>query len=33
MRTLIISDLHLGGLTGIDVLRRRELREPLLAEL
>ena len=33
MRTLIISDLHLGGLTGIDLLRRRELREPLLAEL
>ena len=33
MRTLIISDLHLGGLTDIDLLRRRELREPLLAAL
>ncbi len=33
MRTLIISDLHLGGRTGIDVLRRRDLREPLLEAL
>ncbi len=33
MRTLIVSDLHLGSLTRTDVLRRRELREPLLAEL
>ncbi len=30
MRTLIISDLHLGSLSGTDVLRRAELREPLL---
>jgi hypothetical protein len=30
MRTLIVSDLHLGGLSGVDLLRRRELREPLL---
>jgi hypothetical protein len=30
MRTLIISDLHLGSLTGSDVLRRAELRAPLL---
>ncbi len=33
MRTLIVSDLHLGSLTRTDVLRRRELRDPLLAEL
>ena len=33
MRTLIISDLHLGSLTRADLLRRRELREPLLAAL
>jgi Calcineurin-like phosphoesterase superfamily domain len=33
MRTLIISDLHLGSLTGSDVLRRAELREPLLQAL
>ncbi len=32
-RTLIVSDLHLGGLSGVDVLRRPELRAPLLAEL
>jgi Calcineurin-like phosphoesterase len=32
-RTLIVSDLHLGGLSGIDLLRRPELRETLLAEL
>ncbi|HEY3959028.1 MAG TPA: metallophosphoesterase [Solirubrobacteraceae bacterium] len=33
MRTLIVSDLHLGGLSGVDVLRRPELRAPLLDEL
>ena len=33
MRTLIVSDLHLGSLTRTDVLRRPELREPFLAEL
>ncbi len=33
MRTLIISDLHLGSVTGADVLRRAELRAPLLAAL
>ncbi|HTZ62733.1 MAG TPA: metallophosphoesterase [Solirubrobacteraceae bacterium] len=33
MRTLIISDLHLGGLTGIDLLRRPAVREALLREL
>src|SRR5437899_1806374 len=32
MRTLLISDLHLGSRTGSDVLRRSELRAPLLAE-
>jgi predicted phosphodiesterase len=30
MRTLIVSDLHLGSVSGIDVLRRAELRAPLL---
>ena len=30
MRTLIISDLHLGSPSGTDVLRRAELRESLL---
>jgi Calcineurin-like phosphoesterase len=30
MRTLILSDLHLGGVSRADVLRRPELREPLL---
>lgn len=30
MRTLILSDLHLGGLWRSDLLRRAELREPLL---
>ena len=30
MRTLIVSDLHLGSLTGSDVLRHAELRTPLL---
>ncbi len=33
MRTLIISDLHLGSVSGSDVLRRAELRAPLLAAL
>src|SRR5947209_17618581 len=32
MRTLLISDLHLGSRTGSDLLRRSELRAPLLAE-
>ncbi|MBV9195547.1 MAG: metallophosphoesterase family protein [Solirubrobacterales bacterium] len=31
MRSLVISDLHLGSRTGADVLRRRRRREPLLA--
>jgi hypothetical protein len=31
VRTLVISDLHLGAASGADVLRRAELREPLLA--
>jgi calcineurin-like phosphoesterase family protein len=30
MRTLILSDLHLGGVSRADILRRPELREPLL---
>lgn len=30
MRTLIVSDLHLGNTTGADVLRLPELRAPLL---
>ena len=30
MRTLIVSDLHLGSVTRADVLRRPELRAPLL---
>src|SRR3954466_1344315 len=29
--TLVVSDLHLGGRTGADVLRKPEAREPLLA--
>ena len=33
MRTLIISDLHLGSATRVDVLRRPELRAPLLGAL
>jgi len=33
MRTLIISDLHLGSVSGADVLRRAELRAPLLNAL
>ncbi len=30
VRTLIVSDLHLGSAGGVDLLRRPELREPLL---
>jgi hypothetical protein len=33
MRTLIISDLHLGSISGADVLRRAALRAPLLEAL
>jgi predicted phosphodiesterase len=33
MRTLIVSDLHLGSASGADVLRRPELRAPLLDAL
>lgn len=33
MATLVISDLHLGARSGGDLLRRPELREPLLAAL
>jgi predicted phosphodiesterase len=32
-RTLIVSDLHLGGLSGVDLLRHPELRASLLEEL
>jgi Calcineurin-like phosphoesterase len=31
--TLLVSDLHLGGRTGADVLRKPELRAPLLEAL
>ena len=31
MRTLVLSDLHLGGVSRSDLLRRPALREPLLA--
>jgi hypothetical protein len=31
--TLVISDLHLGGRTGADVLRKPEVRAPLLERL
>ncbi len=30
MRTLILSDLHLGSVSGSDLLRREDLRAPLL---
>jgi hypothetical protein len=33
VRTLVISDLHLGAASRSDVLRRPELREPLLAQV
>src|SRR6202790_1588880 len=30
MRTLIVSDMHLGSVSGSDLARRPELRAPLL---
>jgi hypothetical protein len=33
MRTLVVSDLHLGGRTGVDVLRDPTAREPLLEQV
>ena len=33
MRTLVISDLHLGSPKGVDLLRRPEMRAPLLEAL
>jgi hypothetical protein len=33
MRTLVVSDLHLGKTGGSDLLRRADLREPLLEAL
>jgi hypothetical protein len=33
MRTLIVSDLHLGSLSGADLLRRPELRASLLSAI
>jgi 5-formyltetrahydrofolate cyclo-ligase len=33
VRTLVVSDLHLGAASAKDLLRRPELREPLLAAL
>ena len=33
MRTLIVSDLHLGSATGVDLLRRPELRAQLFESL
>ena len=33
MRTLVVSDLHLGATKRTDLLRRAELREPLLEAL
>ena len=33
MRTLVVSDLHLGSTRDADLLRRPELREPLLEEV
>jgi hypothetical protein len=33
VRTLVISDLHLGGRTGVDVLRREDALAPLLEEV
>jgi Calcineurin-like phosphoesterase len=33
MRTVVVSDLHLGSARGADLLRRADLRAPLLAEL
>jgi hypothetical protein len=33
VRTLVISDLHIGAASGKDLLRRADLRAPLIAEL
>jgi hypothetical protein len=33
VRTLVISDLHIGAASGKDLLRRAELREPLIEAL
>ena len=33
MRTLVISDLHLGAAGGVDLLRRADVRAPLLDAL
>ena len=33
MSTLIVSDLHLGSRSGVDLLRHREIREVLWREL
>jgi hypothetical protein len=33
MRSLVVSDLHLGGRTGVDVLRDADARAPLLEEV
>lgn len=33
MKQLVVSDLHLGARSNADLLRRREMREPLLAAL
>ena len=33
MRTLVVSDLHLGAASGKDLLRRPELRAPLIERL
>lgn len=33
MTTLVVSDLHLGASSGVDLLRRPELQEPLIARL
>ena len=33
MRTIVISDLHLGAASGKDLARRAELRAPLIAAL
>jgi len=33
MRTVVLSDLHLGSSGGIDLLRRRDLREALWAQV
>jgi metallophosphoesterase superfamily enzyme len=33
VRTLVVSDLHVGSEKAVDLLRRPELREPLLEAL